>query len=69
MATEFDKAGYKNKVAQKMTYDERTHFTDINVVHYMAEMEEYFMHLIRETATLNGDEHAAISTLPMELLP
>ena len=52
-----------------MTYDERTQFTDINVVHYMAEMEEYLMHLIRDMATLQGDEHAAISNLPMDMLP
>ena len=52
-----------------MTYTEHTTFTDINVVQYMAEMEEYMMHLVRDMASLHGDEYAAISALPMELLP
>ena len=34
----------------------------------MAEMEEYLMHLVRDVARMHGDENAAISALPMELL-
>ncbi len=63
---QFEKAGYRNSVAQKMHYDEYTAFTDSNVTQYMAEMEEYIGRLVRDVARQQGEDTAGIASLPFD---
>lgn len=51
-----------------MQYDSQTQFNENNITLYLAELEEYFASLITYTAVQNGDQHAAISSVPLEVL-
>lgn len=52
-----------------MDYNASGTFNEFNVTQYMAEMEDYMGRLMRDMALTRGEEFAAISSLPMELLP
>ncbi len=51
-----------------MQYDDQTQFNENNITIYLAELEEYFASLITFMAVQKGDQNAAISTVPLEVL-
>ena len=55
-------------VASNMGYDENTLFNESNVIHYLAELEEYIASLITYVAFKRDDPNAAISSVPLEKL-
>lgn len=55
-------------VAQKMNYDDGIHFTENNIVQYLAELEEYISSLITYTAFKRDEPNAPISSIPLEKL-
>ena len=55
-------------VATNMGYDENTVFNENNVIHYLAELEEYIASLITYVAFKRDDPNAAISSVPLEKL-
>lgn len=55
-------------VAQKMSYDNGIHFTENNIVQYLAELEEYISSLVTYTAFKRDEPNAAISSIPLENL-
>lgn len=51
-----------------MSYEEGFTFNESNIVHYLAELEEYISSLITYTAFKRDDPNAAISAIPLEKL-
>ena len=51
-----------------MQYDSHTQFNENNITLYLAELEEYFASLITYLAVQSGNQHAAISSVPLEFL-
>ena len=51
-----------------MPYDSTTIFTEHNIIHYLAEVEEYISSLITFVAFKRDDPNAAISSVPLEKL-
>lgn len=51
-----------------MQYDESTQFNENNITMYLSELEEYFSTLIAYQATQRGEQNAAISSVPLEVL-
>ena len=64
----FKKSKFFLSVAQKMSYNEGFVFNESNIVHYLAELEEYISALITYTAFKRDDPNAAISAIPLEKL-
>jgi hypothetical protein len=52
-----------------MDYKANPTFNEFNVRQYMAEMEEHMGRLIKDMASVRGEEFASIAGLPFELLP
>ena len=50
LVLDFRGANFSSKVANQMTYDDHTHFTESNITSYLAELEEYIAQLITYTA-------------------
>ncbi len=51
-----------------MGYEEGIHFTENNIVQYLAELEEYISSLITYTAFKRDEPNAAICAIPLEKL-
>ena len=51
-----------------MTYDDDTMFNEGNITQYLSELEEYISNLITILAYKRGDQHPAISSVPLERL-
>jgi len=51
-----------------MNYDENTVFNENNIIHHLAELEEYISSLITYVAFKRDDPNAAISSVPLEKL-
>jgi len=51
-----------------MNYDDGIHFTENNIVQYLAELEEYISSLITYTAFKRDEPNAPISSIPLEKL-
>jgi hypothetical protein len=64
----FDKSRFYLSVASQMSYDENTCFNESNIIHYLAELEEYISSLITYVATKREDPNAAISSVPLDKL-
>lgn len=50
MVHQFEEAHFFPNVATKMQYDELTSFSETNIIHYLAEVEEYISQLISYNA-------------------
>ena len=68
LVRQFQEVRFNAKVANKMTYDEHTVFTENNITLYLAEVEEYISSLITYNAHKKGDPNAAISSVPLAVL-
>ena len=68
MVDMFKKSKFFLCVAQKMNYEDGIHFTENNIVSYLAEVEEYISSLITYTAFKRDEPNAAISSIPLEKL-
>jgi hypothetical protein len=64
----FKKSKFFLAVAQKMSYDEGFVFNESNIVHYLAELEEYISSLFTYSAFKRDDPNAAISAIPLDKL-
>ena len=64
----FKQSKFYLSVANTMTYDENTIFNENNIIHYLAELEEYISSLITYVAFKRDDPNAAISSVPLEKL-
>jgi len=64
----FKKSKFFLCVAQKMNYEDGIHFTENNIVSYLAELEEYISSLITYTAFKRDEPNAAISSIPLDKL-
>ena len=64
----FKHSKFNLAVAATMNYDENTVFNENNLVHYLAELEEYISSLITYVAFKRDDPNAAISSVPLERL-
>lgn len=64
----FKNSKFYLSVANTMTYDENTVFNENNIIHYLAELEEYISSLITYVAFKRDDPNAAISSVPLEKL-
>lgn len=51
-----------------MTYDDTTMFNENNIIHHLAELEEYISSLITYVAFKRDDPNAAISSVPLDKL-
>lgn len=65
----FKKSKFNLTVASQMSYEDNTSFNENNVIHYLAELEEYISSLITYVAYKRDDPNAAISSVPLEKLP
>jgi hypothetical protein len=68
MVDMFKKSKFFLCVAQRMSYEDGIHFTENNIVSYLAELEEYISSLITYTAFKKDEPNAAISSIPLEML-
>lgn len=68
MVEMFKRSRFFLSVAQKMSYDEGFTFNESNIIHYLAELEEYISSLITYSAFKRDDPNAAISAIPLEKL-
>ena len=68
LVKEFSRVKFSTKVSQHMQYDSQTQFNENNITLYLAELEEYFASLLTYLAVQKGDQHAAISSVPLEVL-
>lgn len=68
MVDMFKKSKFFLCVAQKMNYEDGIHFTENNIVSYLAELEEYISSLITYTAFKRDEPNAAISSIPLDKL-
>lgn len=64
----FKQSKFYLSVASNMNYDENTVFNENNIIHYLAELEEYISSLITYVAFKRDDPNAAISSVPLEKL-
>lgn len=64
----FKQSRFYLSVASNMSYEENTVFNENNIVHYLAELEEYISSLITFVAFKRDDPNAAISSVPLEKL-
>ena len=64
----FKKSRFFLAVAAKMSYEEGTAFTESNVVHYLAELEEYISSLITYVAYKREEPHASIFAISLDKL-
>lgn len=64
----FKQSRFFLSVAQKMSYNEGFVFNESNIVHYLAELEEYISSLITYSAFKRDDPNAAVSAIPLEKL-
>ena len=62
----FKKSRFFLAVASKMSYEEGTSFTENNVVHYLAELEEYISSLITYVAYKREEPHASIFAISLD---
>mmetsp|Transcript_24291 Transcript_24291/g.27553 ORF Transcript_24291/g.27553 Transcript_24291/m.27553 type:complete len:482 (+) Transcript_24291:141-1586(+) len=64
----FSKSKFYLTVAENMTYDSETQFTEHNVIQFLAELEEYINNLITYVAFKGDQNSAALSTIPIDKL-
>lgn len=68
MAQQFRKAKFSATVANQYNYDDDIQFNEGNLVQYLSEVEENIAQLITFVAYKNGDNHPAISSVPLDRL-
>jgi hypothetical protein len=68
LVKQFQLAKFSTKVGQRMQYSDETNFNENNITMYLSELEEYFATLITYIATQRGDNNAAISSIPLDML-